>query len=135
MQLLQHLLKKGLIREGDLATIREVQAATPGKPVHEIVLEKSFAREEDILPLLAEEFGMDLVDLTKTKVEPDALQAMPIKMVHRHNLMPLSRQNGTLVVATGDPFDVYPLDELHTLTGLNIQPVLALMIRPSLVLA
>jgi general secretion pathway protein E/type IV pilus assembly protein PilB len=125
MQLLQHLLKKGLLREGDLTAIREAQAAAPGKPVHEIVLEKNYAREEDVLPLLAEEFGMDLVDLTKAHVEPDAMQAMPIKMVHRHNLMPLSRQNGTLVVATGDPFDVYPLDELHTLTGLNIQPVLA----------
>src|SRR5262249_54573991 len=33
--------------------------------------------------------------------------------------------NGTLVVATGDPFDVYSLDELQTLTGLQIQPVLA----------
>jgi type II secretion system protein E len=125
MQLLQHLLKKGLLRESDLATIREAQVAAPTKPVHEIILEKNYAREEDVLPLLAEEFGMDLVDLTKAHVEPDALQAMPLKMVHRHNLMPLSRQNGTLVVATGDPFDVYPLDELQTLTGLQIQPVLA----------
>ena len=39
--------------------------------------------------------------------------------------MPLSRENGTLVVATGDPFDVYALDELQTLTGLHVQPVLA----------
>jgi type II secretory ATPase GspE/PulE/Tfp pilus assembly ATPase PilB-like protein len=28
-------------------------------------------------------------------------------------------------VATGDPYDVYALDELQTLTGLEIQPVLA----------
>ena len=39
--------------------------------------------------------------------------------------MPLSRHNGTLVVATGDPFDVYALDELQTLTGLHVHPVLA----------
>ena len=50
---------------------------------------------------------------------------MPLKLVHRKNLMPLSRNNGTLVVATGDPFDVYALDELQTLTGLHVQPVLA----------
>src|SRR5262249_43602359 len=31
----------------------------------------------------------------------------------------------SLVVATGDPFDVYALDELATLTGLHIVPVLA----------
>ena len=50
---------------------------------------------------------------------------MPLKLVHRRTLMPLSRNNGTLVVATGDPFDVYALDELQMLTGLHVQPVLA----------
>ena len=44
---------------------------------------------------------------------------MPAKLVHRKSLMPVSRNNGTLVVATGDPFDVYALDELQTLTGLR----------------
>src|SRR5208337_846802 len=65
------------------------------------------------------------VDLTQVKVEPETLRAIPIKLVHRHTLMPLSRQNGTLVVATGDPFNVYALDELQTLTGLHVQAVLA----------
>ena len=68
---------------------------------------------------------MDLVDLTQVKVEPETLKAMPLKLVHRRNLMPLSRQNGTLIVATGDPFDLYALDELQTITGLIVQPVLA----------
>jgi general secretion pathway protein E/type IV pilus assembly protein PilB len=39
--------------------------------------------------------------------------------------MPLSRHNGTLTVATGDPFDVYSLDELQMITGLQVEPVLA----------
>jgi general secretion pathway protein E/type IV pilus assembly protein PilB len=50
---------------------------------------------------------------------------MPSKVVHRRNLTPLSRQNGSLVVATGDPFDIYAIDELQTLTGLHVHPVLA----------
>ena len=45
---------------------------------------------------------------------------MPQKLVHRKNLMPIARNNGTLVVATGDPFDAYALDELQTLTGLHV---------------
>jgi len=68
---------------------------------------------------------MDLVDLTKIKIEDETLQAMPSRLVHRRSLFPVSRNNGTLVVATGDPFDVYALDELQTLTGLSVQPVLA----------
>ena len=125
MQLLQQLVKKGLLQEKDMPAIAAAQAAAPNRPVHEILIERGFAKEEVVLPALADEFGMELVDLTKVTVEPDILKAMPLKLVHRRSLMPLSRENGTLTVATGDPFDVYSLDELQTLTGLHIQPVLA----------
>lgn len=125
MQLAQRLVKKGLLKATDLDRLAQAQAQAPGKPVHILVIEQGFAKEEDVLATLAEEFGMELVDLTKITVEPDTLKAMPLKLVHRRTLMPLSRNNGTLVVATGDPFDVYALDELQTVTGLQVQPVLA----------
>src|SRR5437588_11585937 len=125
MQLLQTLVKRGLLPEANLERIKEAQAATPSKPVHEILIEKGFVKEEVVLPLLAEELGMELVDLSNRIVDPATLEAMPLKLVHRHTLMPLSRENGAIVVATGDPFDVYALDELQTLTGLQVIPVLA----------
>ena len=125
MQLVQRLIKRGAIPASDLTRISEAHYAAPVKPLHELLIEKGFAKEEDVLAALADEFGMELVDLTKVTVEPETLQAMPLKLVHRRTLMPLSRNNGTLVVATGDPYDVYALDELQTLTGLQIQPVLA----------
>jgi type II secretion system protein E len=125
MLLTKRLLQKGLLVESDLERVREAQAAAPSKPIHEILIEKGFAKEEAVLAALAEELGMDLVDLSNKTVEPDVLQSLPLKLVHRHTLMPLSRDNGTLIVATGDPFDVYALDELQTVTGLQIVPVLA----------
>lgn len=125
MQLVQRLIKQGLLAEADLPRVAQAQGAAPGKPIHELLLEQGFAKEEHVLAALAEEFGMELVDLTKVTVAPETIKAMPIKLVHRRSLMPLSRNNGTLVVAVGNPFDVYALDELQTLTGLQIQPVLA----------
>ena len=125
MQLVQRLIKRGVIPADQLTRVSEAHFAAPTKPLHELLIEKGFAKEEDVLAALAEEFGMDLVDLTKIKVEPETLKAMPLKLVHRRTLMPLSRRNGTLVVATGDPYDVYALDELQMMTGLQIQPVLA----------
>src|ERR1700728_2187861 len=102
MPLVQRLIQQGKLQETDRASLDEVRAANPDKPVHELLLEKGFAREEDILAALAEEFGMGLVDLPKITVEPDTLKEMPLRLVHRRSLMPLSRQNGTLTVATGD---------------------------------
>ncbi|HXG13170.1 MAG TPA: type II secretion system ATPase GspE [Gemmataceae bacterium] len=125
MQLAQRLFQKGKLSEADLAHLAEARAAAPTKRDHELLIERGYAKEEDVLAALAEEFGMELVDLTKVTVDPDTLKAMPLKLVHRRTLMPLARENGTLIVATGDPYDVYSLDELQTLTGLTVQPVLA----------
>ena len=125
MQLVQRLIKLNRLTEADLPRINEAQAAAAGKPLHEILIERGFVKEEHVMPLLAEEFGMDLVDLTNITVEPATLEVMPLKLVHRHCIMPLTRNNGTLTVATGNPYDVYALDELSTLTGLRIEPVLA----------
>jgi general secretion pathway protein E/type IV pilus assembly protein PilB len=125
MQLLQRLVRKGVLTQEVLPRVTEAHAITPNRPLHEVLIERGFAKEEDVLSALADEFGMELVDLTKIDIEAEVLRSVPLKIVHRHTLMPLSRQNGTLTVATGDPFNVNALDELQMLTGMQIQPVLA----------
>jgi type II secretion system protein E len=125
MQLVDKLIQKGYLREEDRASLAEVQSAAPNKAAHELLMERGFAREEHVLTTLAEEFGMELIDLTKVKIDPETMKMMPLKLVHRKALMPISRNNGTLTVATADPYDVYSLDELQTLTGLRIHTVLA----------
>ncbi len=125
MNLVHILVQKGAMKEGEVARLQTAIAASPGKALHSLIIEQAFAKEEDVLPVLAEQFGMELVDLANATVDPETLKIMPIKLVHRRNLMPLSRSNGSLIVATGDPFDIYAIDELQTLTGLHVHPVLA----------
>ncbi len=124
MMLLDALARRGLLSDADRARAADTVAASPDKPPHLTLLEKGFLKEEPLYDVLAEEFGLEFVDLTKATVEPEALVGVPQKLVHRRNLMPIARQNGTLVVATGDPFDAYAIDELSTVTGLEVRPVL-----------
>jgi general secretion pathway protein E/type IV pilus assembly protein PilB len=125
MQLIQTLAARGLLSEGDRFRASEAIRTAPDYPPHQVLIDKGFIKEEALLPVLAEEFGLELVDLSHATISRDVLDAMPQKLVHRKNLMPVARHNGTLVVATGDPFDAYALDELQTLTGLHVLPVLA----------
>src|SRR5437870_1318878 len=110
MLLLQRLCERGILTEINRRVIEEIIAVNPNKPIHDIILEKGFAKEETVLQAIAEEFGLELVDLSQRHIEPEILAVMPTKLVHRKNLFPIDRHNGTLVVATGDPFDVYALD-------------------------
>ena len=53
------------------------------------------------------------------------LSTLPAKLVFKQRCVPLERRNGTLRVATCDPFELTAFDELRLLTGMNIELVLA----------
>ena len=124
MFLLQRLREKGQLTDADFRRAEEARAAEPSRPLHEILLEKGIGNEMHVLETLAEEFGLEFIDLSAAEITPETLAVMPAKLVHRKGLLPVARQAGSLIVATSNPYDVYSLDELQTLTGLDIQPVL-----------
>ncbi|HVX10480.1 MAG TPA: ATPase, T2SS/T4P/T4SS family [Pirellulales bacterium] len=117
------LLKRGLLDERQLALARQAQGE--GQRLDEIAVEMGLVTEEAALTALGAEMGLDYVDLNDTKVDLNLLKQFPTRLIYRQALFPIERRNGTLVVATSDPFDLYSLDDLSVATGLNIEPVLA----------
>lgn len=124
MALLERLLERGILSSSDLPRLAEAQKLTPTRPIHEIIIEKGFGKEVPVLEQLAAECGLDLVDLSEVQLDPEVLKVVPLRLIHRKLLLPIRKENGTLTVATSDPFDLYSLDEIHTVTGLHVQPVL-----------
>jgi general secretion pathway protein E/type IV pilus assembly protein PilB len=96
-----------------------------GKRLDRQVVEMGLATEDEVLQALANELGMKYVDLTDTKVDRDLLNRFPAREIFRHTLLPLSRRNGSVVIATSDPFDLEALDEVSSLSGFRLEPVLA----------
>ena len=78
-----------------------------------------------VLQALAEEVGLEYVDLRETDVDLAALEGFPQKLIYRQSLFPIGFQGDSIVVATSDPLDLYPLDEASAATGKNIIPVVA----------
>ncbi|MEX2169410.1 MAG: ATPase, T2SS/T4P/T4SS family [Pirellulales bacterium] len=117
------LVKHGLLTGEQVETLR---GSTPaGRRIDELAVEKGLVNEDAALKALAGEMGIDYVDLDHTDLDLTLLTSFPAKLIHRHSLFPVSRHNGSLVVATSDPFDLFALDELSCVTGLSVQPVLA----------
>ncbi|MEQ8785574.1 MAG: ATPase, T2SS/T4P/T4SS family [Pirellulaceae bacterium] len=117
------LLRRGLLDRRQLELSRSPEG--DGTRLVEIAVEKGFVSEEDALRALGEEVGLDFLDLSDVDVDISLLINFPIKLIHRQSLFPIRRDNGSLVVATSDPFDLYPLDEVSAATGLSVVPVLA----------
>ena len=121
----QVLLRKGLVNESQLAEARRNPALAEGRPLHVVLSDSGAVDELSAIEALAEALGMSFVDLTTVQIDPAALQSVPPKVIYKQGVFPISRSNGSIRVATSDPFDVYALDELQALTGLHVEPVLA----------
>ena len=117
------LLNCGLLSEQQLAHTRGAQSE--GARLDQVAVELGFVTEEEVLRAIGEEMGIEYVDLAEAKIDLSLLVDFPQKLIHRHALFPIDRKNGSLVVATSDPFDLYPLDELSAATGFSVVPVLA----------
>ena len=124
MSIAETLLEKGLISPDDLAEAMELRKKE-GTRLDRALVQLGRVSEEALLKVIGEQLAIPLVDLSTATVDVETLRALPAKLVYRKNLLPISRSNGTLKVATSDPYDLYAFDELRLLTNLEVQPVLA----------
>src|SRR5438477_4529293 len=120
------LIKRGLLNRGQLEQSRGIaNGHGDGTKLIESAIQLGFVSEEQALKAVGEEVGIDFIDLTDAEVDLSLLKTFPQKLIHRQSLFPIRQQHGQLVVATSNPFDLYPLDEVSAATGLSVMPVLA----------
>ncbi len=120
MELAEILLKRGLINENQ---IRQYQ--TSGDDFLDWMMSNPSIDSDEAMQAAAEELGVDFVDLRTAEIDLSLLENFPQKLIYREILFPVARQNGSIQIATADPLDFYPLDEIAAATGLQVEPLLA----------
>ena len=123
----QLLHDEGLLSADQVAQLRaEANGNSTGMPrLDTAAVAKGWLTEEQTLRCLGDQVGCDYLDLESAEVDLALLDSFPQRLIHRHALFPIERRNGSLIVATSDPFELYPLDEAGAATGLAIEPVLS----------
>ena len=119
----QILLQKGLLDERQLQLAREALAG--GGRVDRSAIEMGFVSEEDALAAVGEALGLEMIDLAHTEVDLSLFKDFPIKLIHQHQIFPIRWDDDSLVVATGNPFDLNALDAISAATSRSIVPMLA----------
>jgi general secretion pathway protein E/type IV pilus assembly protein PilB len=118
------LVERKKITPDQLAEARAARKG-PHDRVERILIEKGYVKERDVLEIIGEQLSIPVVDLSNIKIDPELLKLIPSKVVHRYRLIPISKANGTIRIATANAFDLYAFDELRMLTGSKVEPVLA----------
>ena len=83
------------------------------------------ASEEKVLRYLAEQFGIEYVELEKAEPPKELIAKFPARILINQKLLPLVDAGDAIVVATHRVFDSAGLDELRLSTGLELRPALA----------
>jgi type IV pilus assembly protein PilB len=123
-QLGQILIELGLITPEQLETALEEHQRTP-KALGRVLIDLGMIKEADLVRALAEQVGLEFVDLTDTQIDPASTALLPEALARRYRALPIGDRDGKLLVAMSDPANVYALDDIRTITGRDVQPVVA----------
>ena len=96
-----------------------------GEDLDTILHENGICTTERILNAVSNHFHMAIVDIKKVDVEPEVLNSIPVRIIHRYNVLPLQKENGVLKVATADPLNYDAFDDIRLLLRCEVIPMLA----------
>ncbi|HTG47099.1 MAG TPA: ATPase, T2SS/T4P/T4SS family [Actinomycetota bacterium] len=123
-QLGQILIELGYITPEQLESALEEHRKTP-KSLGRVLIDLGMIKESDLVRALAEQVGLEFVDLSEFPVDATATVLLPESLARRYRALPIGERDGRLLVAMSDPANVYALDDIRTITGRDVQPVVA----------
>src|SRR6476620_1828250 len=123
-QLGQILIELGFITPEQLDTALEEHRKTP-KSLGRVLIDLQLIKEADLVRALAEQVGLEFVDLAEYHIDPSSTMLLPDALARRYRAIPIGERDGKLLVAMSDPANVYALDDIRTITNRDVQPVVA----------
>ena len=119
------LVSQGLIKPEELEEALQ-ESKHSGKRLGATLVDKNFCTEEQIAVTLADQFDLDVVDLTTREIPQNIASLVPANLAKKYNAVPYSMdpvRPNVLLVAMVDPMDLDALDDLGIVTNMTIQQV------------
>lgn len=101
------------------------EARASGARLESYLMEKSLVPSTDMTLALSEYLNMSPINLAHFTPSPHLIELIPREVLNQHQMIPVAKLGKNLTVAFADPFDIMAIDKIHTLTGLDIVPLVA----------
>jgi type IV pilus assembly protein PilB len=112
------------ISDDQLRQALDVQRETR-EPLAQILVNMGLITGKEKVRILGRQWGIPFVDLTERPVDRDLLKLVPHHLLQRWKAVPIDRNGPRLVVAMANPLDVYAIDQMRLVTGMDIESVIA----------
>ncbi len=84
-----------------------------------------FVQESQLLSMLANQYGMEVVDLSNYVFRDEVINALSPDVVMQYQVVPVMKHDNVITVAISDPSDVETIDSLRYLLGCDVDAVAA----------
>jgi len=118
------LQEKGLLSKDRIAEAIEISKQS-SRSFHEVLVERGFVSESELLKILAEQHGMEFVDLKKAAIDPAAVKIISAKLASYYRIMPVKFVSGVVTVAVSSPLEMSAAEDIEANLGFHVERVLA----------
>src|SRR5688572_717402 len=116
------LVRENLISPQNLREALDYQRQHGGRLGFNLV-KLGLISDDMITAVLSRQYGIPSVNLELFNIDPTVISLIPQEVAQKHYVLPLSRVGATLTLAMVDPTNVFALDDVKFMTGLNVEPV------------
>jgi len=116
------LVRENLISPQNLREALDYQREHGGRLGFNLV-KLGLVSDDMITAVLSRQYGIPSVNLDLFNIDPAVLRLIPQEVAQKHCVLPLSRVGATLTLAMVDPTNVFAMDDVKFMTGLNVEPV------------
>lgn len=96
-----------------------------GMKLGEVLVEKGFVTEYDIIHAIEQQIGIKEVDLGNVQCDKKVLKIVPQKICDKYMLAPFGFEDGKIKVAMADPLNIFAIDDIAISTGLEVKTFIA----------
>ena len=121
---------KGMLIDSDICTedqlieIEEEHERT-GKVFQALLVDYEILAEEELMGLIAQNLGTDVVDLSGVEIEKEIVDSIDPSTIRMYGILPLKEEDGVLTIATFNPLNYQVPEELRFILGKDIHMVIA----------
>ncbi|HEY6806955.1 MAG TPA: type IV-A pilus assembly ATPase PilB [Pyrinomonadaceae bacterium] len=116
------LVRENLISPQHLREALDYQREHGGRLGFNLV-KLGLVSDDMITAVLSRQYGIPSVNLDLFQIDEAVLRLIPQEVAQKHSVLPLSRVGATLTLAMVDPTNVFAMDDVKFMTGLNVEPV------------
>jgi type IV pilus assembly protein PilB len=118
------LVRENLITSEQLREALDYQRQSGGRLGSNIV-KLGFISDDVITAVLSRQYGVPSVNLELFQIEKEVINLIPQDVAQKYSVLPISKVGATLTLAMADPTNVFAMDDIKFMTGLNVEPVVA----------